>query len=246
MLKSVPIPSFFVTKHLFFDLDDTLWATYVNNKNSLKELFERERWNQFYASFEEFFAIYDPINVSLWKQFRQGLVDKQTLIVERLRKPLQSFLGDDPALYKQLNVEFLKITGRQPLLEPHALETIKQLSKHYQLSIISNGFTEVQYQKLQNTGLLPHFHQVILSDQVKVAKPHPTIYKRALSSARVKASQSVMIGDCWEADMIGAMQVKMPTIWYNPQKLPLPPEETPGQFRHVVQITSLPELLQIF
>lgn len=116
-------------KNLFIDLDDTLWDTYHNNKECLEEVYTDYKFDRFYASFEAFFATYMPNNLSLWEQYREGTIDKQTLIVERFLHILRPFGISDPSYVIALNRDFLNRTTLKTRLIPDRLRHWITLSR---------------------------------------------------------------------------------------------------------------------
>lgn len=155
-------------KCLFIDLDDTLWDTYHNNKECLRELYAEQDLGRYYASFEAFFSIYMPNNVDLWAKYRSGAIDKQTLIIERFRGVLEPLGIVDPEEILKINDGFLQKTTLQKRLIPGTMDLLDYLKSKYRLFILSNGFREVQYLKLENSGLAPFFEQMILSEDAEV------------------------------------------------------------------------------
>ena len=105
-------------------------------------------------------------------------------------------------------------------LVPGAIELLEYLRPSYRLFILSNGFREVQFKKLSNAGLAPYFERMILSEDANIQKPHKGIFDFALKNTNSRRSESLMIGDSWEADIIGAYQSKIDQIWLNPEGLP--------------------------
>lgn len=207
-------------KSLFIDLDDTLWDTYHNNKECLEELFAENRWDRYYASFEAFYAIYMPHNIKLWEQYRNHEIDRQTLIIERFRYVLQPVGIEDVDSIKRINNTFLQLTATKTRLIPGAIELLEYLYPSYRLFILSNGFREVQYKKLHNSGLAPYFEKTILSEDAAIQKPHKGIFDYALVNTNSRRRESLMIGDSWEADIVGAYQSKIDQCWLNPERLP--------------------------
>lgn len=204
-------------KCLFIDLDDTLWDTYHNNKECLRELYAEQDLGRYYASFEAFFSIYMPNNVDLWAKYRSGAIDKQTLIIERFRGVLEPLGIVDPEEILKINDGFLQKTTLQKRLIPGTMDLLDYLKSKYRLFILSNGFREVQYLKLENSGLALFFEQMILSEDAEVQKPHKGIFDFALNNTNSKREESLMIGDSWDADILGAKNADMDAIWYNPK-----------------------------
>ena len=247
MKQPVPLPPKYRLKHLFFDLDDTLWATALNHKVALKQLYALKGWDRLLPPFEEFMQEYQPVNNRLWDAYRDGTVSKQELILSRLRIPLEPYLHrSDEAFYLRLNEEFFTLIRRQKEVEPFALEVLQKLGRYYKIHIISNGFVQVQGDKLSGSGLAPLINgQVILSEVAQANKPSPKIFSYACSAANARRSESVMIGDNWGSDMVGAAGFGMAAIWYNPAQVPFPADAAPLAPEHIPVITSLKELLPL-
>lgn len=230
-----------MTELILIDLDDTLWDTQANNKQSLNELYTALDWGQYFVSFEDFFAVYHPINVRLWEQYNSGAVDKDTLSIDRLRLPLAGYVWHTPAEWLAINDDFMARVRTKRGLCPNALSTLQHLHARYRVCLISNGFGEVQYAKVEDTGLRPYIDAIVLSEEVGINKPDARIFAHALELCNASPERSVMIGDSWGADIVGASNAGIPSIWYNPHRQPLPPASDGLRLpRHV--ITDLAEL----
>ena len=226
-------------KNLFIDLDDTLWDTYHNNKECLEELYTDHHFDRYYASFEAFFAIYWPHNELLWKQYRAGEIDRQTLIIDRFRYMLRPMGIEETQAVLAVNNDFLRRTTTKTRLVPGAIELLEYLRPSYRLYILSNGFREVQDKKLRNSGLAPYFKRMILSEDAGIQKPHKGIFDFALINTTPRRNETLMIGDCFEADIFGAHQSRIDQLWFNP--LGLPPQE----FTPTYTVSSLEEIKNI-
>lgn len=226
-------------KSLFIDLDDTLWDTYHNNKECLEELYADYHLDRHYASFEAFFRIYMPHNLSLWARYRTGEINKQTLIVERFRHLLKPAGIEKVDEILAVNNDFLQRTTTKTRLIDGAIELLEYLRPSYRLFILSNGFREVQSKKLFHSGLSPYFERMILSEDAHIQKPHKGIFDFALINTNSRRTESLMIGDSWEADIVGAHQSKIDQLWLNPQHLPtkgFTPTYTVGSLREIKKL----------
>ncbi|MDY6122038.1 MAG: YjjG family noncanonical pyrimidine nucleotidase [Porphyromonas sp.] len=230
-------------KTLLVDLDDTLWDTFENNKESLKELYAAYGWRQHFASFEAFFDSYYCINDRLWDEYRRGLIDKFTLTIRRFREPLDGklILTDDEIL--ALNDFFLDRTAEKTRTCPGALSTLEYLHRYYKVCIVSNGFREVQRRKLENSGLSPFVDVMVLSEDVGINKPNKLIFDRALSSSSTARDEALMIGDSWAADIVGAHNAKIGSVWYNPYALDMPDDGTTPPLHQIGHLSELLEFL---
>jgi putative hydrolase of the HAD superfamily len=207
-------------KTLFIDLDDTLWDTYHNNKECLKEIYTDYGFDRYFGSFEAFYDYYMPHNLRLWEQYRNHEIDRQTLITERFRYVLRvkGIADKEPAL--QLNHDFLERTTTKTRLIPGAIDLLEYLRPSYKMYILSNGFREVQFRKLTHSGLAAYFSRMLLSEDANIQKPHKEIFDYALINTNSRRSETLMIGDSWEADVVGARNAGIAQLWFNPEGLP--------------------------
>ena len=107
------------------------------------------------------------------------------------------------------------------------------------MHIITNGFKEVQRRKLEKSKLIHYFKTVTISEDVGVKKPDKLIFEHAIFSAKAKIENSIMIGDNYHADILGASALGMRAIYFNFHK-------TDEQRReNVIIIENLKEILKI-
>ncbi len=226
-------------KNLFIDLDDTIWDIHQNGKECLEEIYYDYGFGQFYPTFETYYDVYMPGNNHLWSLYRQGKIRKDELIVERFLFPLKDFGINDPEYAKRLSDDFLERTTTKTLLIDGAIDLLDYLKPKYRMYILSNGFTEVQHKKIENSGLKPYFDKVFLSEDAQINKPHPAIFTYALKNSNSRRNQTIMIGDSWDADIVGARNSKIAQIWLNPHKL------EPVGFEPTFTVGSLAEIKEI-
>ena len=197
-------------KHIFFDLDHTLWDFETNSNKTFEQIFDL---NKIILDFEEFKSNYQPINQKYWKLYRDEKVSKEDLRYGRLKDTFDrlNYPITDNQIYV-LAKEYIDFLPHHNLLFEGALELLNYLKPKYQLHIITNGFEEVQNKKLSNSNLLPYFKHIITSERVGVKKPNPKIFEYSLNLTGANASESIMIGDNLEADILGAEEVGLDTI----------------------------------
>lgn len=207
-------------KHLFFDLDHTLWDFETNSKETLRELFDTHNLQQHTASFEAFYSAYHAVNEEKWRLYRLGQLDKATLRATRFLDTLKQFDLNHPELALHLDTEYLRKSPYKTNLLPGALDVLRNLHEKYTLHIVTNGFREVQGIKMEASGLVPFFKHTFSSEEVGVNKPDPRIFQHAMHHAGATVRGSLMIGDNWEADVLGAKKVGMDQVFFNPEKSP--------------------------
>ena len=202
-----------MVKDVFFDLDHTLWDFDKNSMLAFKRVFKKFKIN---IKFDAFLKIYEPINLEYWKKYREDKVSKENLRRGRL---IDSFNFFD-LIYTTEKIDKIADAYIQELpfdnhLFEGALEILDYLTLKYKLHIITNGFEEVQYKKLKNSGIVHYFSTVTTSEEVGVKKPNSKVFLTALKKANSLPEESVMIGDSLEADILGANNIGMQTIFYN-------------------------------
>ena len=226
-----------IYKHIFFDLDHTIWDFDKNAEETLNELYGTYNLKDIgLHSAGLFIETYTRHNHRLWADYHLGRISKDELRDERFRSTFIE-LGVQPNLMPaDFEDAYVKLGPHKTNLFPHAHETLAYLQSKYTLHLISNGFKESTEIKVKGTNLDGYFQNVIISEVVGVNKPDPLIFKHAIELACATIEESVMIGDSIEADIRGAMGVGMDAIYFNPAKLEKPTDIA-------VQIHQLKELM---
>ncbi|HEV2478794.1 MAG TPA: YjjG family noncanonical pyrimidine nucleotidase [Puia sp.] len=204
-------------KHLFFDLDHTLWDFEANCKLTLEELYHslqlRERG---VSDFDRFFECYNVHNDKLWERYRNGYIKVDELRWKRMWLTLLDFkIGDEP-LARRMDVLFLDALPSRTILFPHTVEILNYLTgKGYQLHLITNGFLKTQLSKLENSGIDGFFKTVITSEVSNSLKPHKEIFDYAFTRTGALPAESIMIGDSIEADIQGGINAGIDQVYVN-------------------------------
>lgn len=203
-------------RHIFFDLDNTLWDFNTNSRQVLKDLFfEFNLESRCGIDVERFIFHYEKINAELWAKLRAGEISKEQLRSNRFYNSMQYFGFEDYELGYQMELEYVKKSPYQKNLLPGTLELLQKLKVHYSLHIITNGFKEVQYIKLENCGLKNYFENIIISEEVGFSKPNKSIFRLAMTKAAALPEECLMIGDDEETDVKGALNAGMKAIHLN-------------------------------
>ncbi|PCH68488.1 MAG: noncanonical pyrimidine nucleotidase, YjjG family [Bacteroidales bacterium] len=207
-------------KHIFFDLDRTLWDFNKNSEVSLNQLFRDYQLQSIFGSFLFFKSRYEYHNGKLWNAYYQKRIKKEDLMYRRFYLTLKEAGKNDLDLAKEIAKDFIEITPLQTVTLPNAHQILEYLkTKKYQLYIITNGFNEVQAKKLQNSKLDAYFTEVITSEDAGANKPTPQIFEYAFNKSGAVANNSLLIGDDLSTDIAGAKRVKMDQIYFNPHRI---------------------------
>jgi putative hydrolase of the HAD superfamily len=205
-------------KHLFFDLDHTLWDFDTNATHTLQQLFRDYQLDKHFQSYEHFYTVYQPINVSLWEKYRRNNITKQFLNTERFYQPMLAVGYDNRTIAEQFAKDFITISPLQTALLPNVIEVLDYLKQKYTMHIITNGFRETQQTKLEKSGLAPYFSRVYISEMIGAQKPERDFFDYAIKSSNARKAQSLVIGDNLEADVLGAVKAGIHAIYFNPSQ----------------------------
>ncbi len=205
-------------KHLFFDLDHTLWDFEANSEETLMELYAEFKLDQYFNGFEDFHERYQSHNLYLWSQYRRGKIRKKALNTQRFYLPFSEVGFDDLSIAEQFAQQYVTISPTKTKLFPNALEVLNQLKPHYQMHIITNGFREVQYKKLDNSGLTPLFKNIYISELIGAQKPDPYFFDYFIKSCNASKKESLVIGDSLEADIEGAIKSGIDQVFFNSKR----------------------------
>jgi putative hydrolase of the HAD superfamily len=192
-------------KHIFFDLDRTLWDFDKNANETFLEIHNKYALESLgVTDFPDFYNVFHEINLGLWDDYRKGLIVKEVLSVKRFALTLSSFGIEDDSLSINMAADYINISPTKKHLYAGTIELLDYLLHKYPLHIITNGFEEVQHKKLEHSGLNKYFTHVITSEDAGYKKPDINIFRYACAIAGANEADSIMIGDDVEVDIIGA------------------------------------------
>ncbi len=203
--------------HIFFDLDHTLWDYEANAREALEELYGQYDLGKLgLFSSEELIRLFFEINEQLWDEYNHHRIDKNyirkerfKIIFDQLRVPLRHFptgFGED----------YINLCPTKTNTIEYAREVLEYLQQKYNLHIITNGFNDIQGTKLSASKLDTYFQEVITSESIGARKPSSVIFQHALSKAGASPDESIMIGDNYKADILGALNAGIDQVYYNP------------------------------
>ena len=205
-------------KHIFFDLDRTLWDFDAAAEVAFERIYEKyDLQNLGIPNAHEFHEIYHPLNEHLWELYRENKITKDYLNHTRFVLPLEHYGIHDIDLAGHLSVDYMYWSPRIVRLVSGTKELLDYLKPKYHLHLITNGFQEVQHTKLSVSGLEPYFETLTVSEEVGVKKPDPEIFLFALNKAHATAEESLMIGDEMAVDIDGARAARMDQLLFNPK-----------------------------
>lgn len=222
-------------KHVFFDLDHTLWDFEKNSALTFQQVFENQK---ILITVDDFLNAYKPINLKYWKLYRNEKVTKDDLRFYRLKETFDALnysISDD--LVNFISESYIDFLPNYNHLFDGTLDLLDYLKEKYHLHIITNGFQEVQSLKMEKSGLSSYFKQIITSESVGLKKPNPKIFEFALQISEATLDNSIMIGDSLEADIQGALDFGIKAIHCNFEQVVIENKE-------IISVKSLVEIKQ--
>ena len=228
------------SKHLIFDLDHTLWDFESNSRETLAELFDVfELGRAGVPDAEKFIELYKVENDHCWAEYRNGRMTKEVLRTERFTRALRLYGVHDESLSARLADAYVEWSPSKTRLMPGTIEILEHSKElGYELHILTNGFKEVQYRKLDGSRLSSYFTHIFTSEEIGYTKPHAGAFHHALKSAGALPEHTWMIGDSLEADVLGAHAVGLTTVLYHPHEDP-EPEVPHFAVKHLLELKAL-------
>ena len=209
-------------KLVLIDLDDTLFdyskAEKLAFRNTFEEMgffeeskMEKDKRERIYKEIKERYKV---INLQLWKDLENGVVDKNRLKVVRFEKIIDEF--DLKYSSEKMSEIYLKKLG-EGIFPFEATEKLcKYLHSKYKVGIITNGIKEVQYPRIKNSVIAKYIDKIIVSDEVGVNKPDKKIFEHAVNYFGIlDKNEVIMIGDSLGADIKGGQNSGIDTCWVN-------------------------------
>lgn len=204
-------------RHIFFDLDNTLWDYRRNAKITLAKLFEEFQIKEKHGyTFEEFYPFYYESNESLWADLRDQKVTKDELRARRFPEAFASLGIESADFAMEFEERFVNEVTESNYVVDGAEELLEYLKDKYTIHILSNGFEEVTYRKIEKSIVKDYISTITTAEGAGAPKPDPIAFQTSLDKAGATKEESIYIGDDWIADMIGATTFGMKAIFFNP------------------------------
>ena len=228
-------------RHLFFDLDHTLWDFEANARVTLLELYQNMQLEKRGINdFDLFHQNYLGHNEKLWERYRNGFIKQEELRVKRMWLALLDFKIADELLAKEMSIRFLDLLPTRTILFPYTMEILQYLTnKKYELHLITNGFEKTQHSKLKYSGLDKYFKEVITSEGSSSLKPNKEIFDFAFKRTGATPAESIMLGDSIDVDILGAMKAGIDQVFINHLNITI-------DIKPTYVVSSLKDLEEIF
>ncbi len=229
-------------RNIFIDLDDTIWDFAANSHTSLELMYKHLDIARLFPNYERFSEAYYAKNSELWTLYHHGKIEKDFLIIERYAHLLREigYEDKDNQLASHMNEYYLDTLAQQTRLVEYAPQLLQYLqSKGYNLYILSNGFIEVQHKKLQAAGIAQYFSRMVLSDEIGINKPDKRLFDYALTVTNSTADETLMIGDNYDADILGAMHAGWGQIYFDRNYRGITAEEPQHTIHSLTEVCNI-------
>lgn len=225
-------------KTIFLDWDDTIGDFRYAADKALREMYVLHRLNRFFPDYDSYYSVYHEHNLSLWEKYEKQQISKTLLHFDRFYYPLSVATADMPTRVRHdiqqmaiaMGSDFLHLTSVHFRLLDGAEDAIRYLASKYPLTIVSNGFVEVQYEKINLSGLQSCFSHIVLSEEVGAQKPNPEIFRYALLLNKCQSQDALMIGDSYPSDIQGAINAGIDQLWLTDRQ---PSAQTPCTYQRL-------------
>ncbi len=217
---------------VFFDLDHTLWDFDKNSEMAFDRIF-KSKFPE--IKIEDFIEKYAPINQACWKLYQNDKITHVELRYNRLRFSFDALnvkISDENI--NEIAIDYIEYLTDNNHLFDGAIEVLEYLKPKYKLHIITNGFASVQEKKINTALLSDYFSTVTNSELAGVKKPNSIIFDYAVNVAQASKENSIMIGDCLDADVNGALNAGLDAIFFNEKKIKVP--ENIKQINHLLEL----------
>lgn len=225
-------------KHIFFDMDDTIWDFEKNSERVLQKLFAEQKLDEkLQNDFNTYFLAYKKKNNELWQLYNNKKITKDELRKRRFHETFLQFGYNNFDLSYFISEAYIEQSPYGTELKKGAIDLLEKLNGEYKLHIITNGFKEVQHTKIEQCGLQKYFDLIIISEDIGYNKPDVRIFREAENLGNTKKEECLMIGDNFNTDITGAKNAGWQSIWYNPDH---------NKRYQATQVNCLTELMDVF
>ncbi|QKG52517.1 HAD family hydrolase [Hymenobacter sp. BRD67] len=224
---------------VLFDLDDTLFDHAATARAALAAT-AAGRPTLHGVPVDELYQRYSDLLEEMHPRVMRG--ELSYLVARQLRfQQLLAPYEPEPAVAEVTLLAEQHYGHYQRLRQPvaGALALLQRLKPAVRIGIVTNNRTDEQREKLRFLGMSSLVDALVTSEDVGVLKPDPAIYQVALERLRATPAETVMVGDNWSADVLGALAVGIRPVWLNRTGAARP-------LAHVAELTSLEPVAEVY
>jgi HAD superfamily hydrolase (TIGR01549 family) len=233
-----------VLKAVLLDLDDTLFDHRYSSREALSVL-KREFAHQLgKVPLDELELVNLEILNTIHVEVLTGTLSPDEARVKRFGMLLRKY-GIDPSPRKLDGVAKLYRASYQ--LSRRAIPGAKDLlqalrDRGLKTAIVTNNLVDEQMDKLRHCELFDLIDCITISEEAGYVKPDVRIFETALTRLECKPDETVMIGDSWENDILGARAAGISGMWYNCYETE-PPDKSVPEIRSLEDSSAILRLL---
>lgn len=199
-------------KFIYFDLDDTLLDHKKAEQNGLADV--HQHFDAFAnIQLQELIDIYHHINKGLWEEYGRGEIDRHILHRRRFEETFVE-LGIEASLYAEAGKVYMNYYRNHWEWIDRAKEAFDAIRVKYPTGIITNGFAETQWMKIDQFGFKETTSQIVISEEVGVMKPHPKIFDHSTDLVGLDRKDILYVGDSLSSDVKGGKAAGWQVAWF--------------------------------
>ena len=197
-------------RYLLFDADNTLFDFDSSERAAFHELLD-----SIGVSFSDsLYEIYHEKNAISWRMLERGETTTDELRGLRFAMFLDEAGLDVGLTAAEVSRIYESCLGRQSILLPGALETVRELSGRYTLLLITNGLVNIQRKRFEASLIRPYFKEAYISEEIGHKKPELAYFETVLAAEGItERGECLVIGDSLTADIDGALASGIDCCW---------------------------------
>lgn len=202
----------FTPKFIYFDLDDTLLDHGYAERSALRdihthfELFED-------TPFDKLHKVYKGVNSRQWQLYSRSEISRSELQRNRFEITLRT-LDLDESEHAAVGRQYMRYYRNHWDWVEGAQQAFLAAAEHYEVGVLTNGFAETQRLKFEQFDLAGRARQLVISEEVGVLKPHPSIFAHATDLTGYRPDDILYIGDSYSSDVLGGTGYGWKVAWF--------------------------------
>lgn len=201
-------------KKILWDIDGTLLNFDLAETAAINKCFEIFSLTK---PTEEMLKVYKDINNIYWQRLERNEITRDEVLLGRFRDFFNRY-GIDTKIVEDFNDNYQIQLGKTYVFNPFGKEIVRKLSTKYDQYAVTNGSLTAQKGKLEGSDLNKILQASFISEKIGFEKPDKRFFDYVFDKIGSHDLEDyVIIGDSLTSDMLGGVNAKIKTIWFNPE-----------------------------